>query len=222
MQSAQPWCCPPGSVGIDTPLKSLGISYARLTRPPCTHKTRVPGVTGAGCHSAPPPRRSTAKDRQSELFKTTWLTGPYSSTLTFFTAAYSVVVSAAAFLAATFLPLDFLGAFFLLAGCSGFPFAALTAAQRFLDASAIAFLPAALIFRFGLARTVARFDDPDSPRIFAQRRCWASLILSRVSAEDFRRLGKVPSAVAAVFAGPGIRRLRSSAICWAIRVFCDS
>jgi len=51
------------------------------------------------------------------------------------------------------------------------PFAALTAAQRFRVASAIAFLPAALIFHFVLAGTLAGFDGSDSPRIFAQRRC---------------------------------------------------
>jgi hypothetical protein len=52
-----------------------------------------------------------------------------------------------------------------------FPFAALTAAQRFLDASAIAFLPAVLIFRFGLAGAVAGADGADSPLILAHRRC---------------------------------------------------
>jgi hypothetical protein len=114
-------------------------------------------------------------------------------------------------LAATFLPPDFLGAVFLLAGCSGFPFAALTAAQRFLVASAIAFLPAALIFRFVLAGTLAGFDGSDSPRIFAQRSCWASFILRRVSAESFQRFGVVPAAVAAVFAGPSLKGEKSLA-----------
>ena len=103
-----------------------------------------------------------------------------------------------------------------------FPFAAFTAAQRFRDASAIALLPAALIFRFGLAGTVAGFAGSDSPRIFAHRRCWASFILRRASAENFRRLGEVPAAGAAVLAGPPARRRLSSAICWSIRVFCDS
>src|SRR5208283_4840811 len=103
-----------------------------------------------------------------------------------------------------------------------FLFAALTAAQRFLDASAIAFLSAALIFRFGLADAVAGFDGSDSPRIFAQRRCWASLILRRAAEENFRRLGEASLAAAAVFAEPPVRRFRSSAICWSIRVFCDS
>ena len=92
-----------------------------------------------------------------------------------------------------------------------FPFAALTAAQRFLDTSAVALLPAALILHFDLAGAVAGADGSDLPRIFAHRRCWASFILRRVSAESFQRFGVVPAAVAAVFAGPSLKGEKSLA-----------
>src|ERR1035441_2862576 len=103
-----------------------------------------------------------------------------------------------------------------------FPFFALTAAQRFRAASAMAFLPAALIFRFGLADTLAGVAGSDPPLILAHLFCWASFILCRVAAENLRRLGGVLSAGAAVFALPPVRRPLSSAICWSIRVFWNS
>ena len=147
----------------------------------------------------------------SELFETAWLTEPYSSKSPFCTATYSVGVSAVVFLAATFLPPDFSLVVLFAEYGYDFPFAALTAARRFLDASAIAFLPSALIFRFGLADAMAGFDGSDLPRIFAQRSCWASFILRRVSAESFQRFGVVPAAVAAVFAGPSLKGEKSLA-----------
>jgi hypothetical protein len=102
-----------------------------------------------------------------------------------------------------------------------FPFPALTAAQRFLDASAIALLPAALIFRFVLAGALAGAKDLDSPLILAHLALCASAILRRAAAENFRRLGEVISSVV-VLAGPPFSMARSSAICWSIRAFCDS
>ena len=132
--------------------------------------------------------------------------------LTFFTAAYSVETFTAAFLTAVFFATAFLLAAFFGVRVTAFVFAALTVAQRLRAASAIAFLPAALIFRFGLASALIGVDGSDSPRIFAHRRCWASFILRRVSAENFRRLGAVPSGLAAFVTGLPVRRLRSSAI----------
>jgi hypothetical protein len=91
-----------------------------------------------------------------------------------------------------------------------FPFAALTAAQRFRAASAIAFLPATLILRFGLAEylwlapavRIHAFDL--GPSLLLGHPSF----LRRVAAENLRRLGGVLSAGFAVLAtGPPVRRL---------------
>jgi len=115
-----------------------------------------------------------------------------------------------------------LEAAFFDVGVAAFSFAALTAAQRFRAAAAMVLLPALLILRFGPGDTVTGVDDLDLSLLLAHRRCWAALILRRVSAENFRRLEAAPSGVAADFAGPLVGSLRSSAICWPIQVSCKS
>ena len=126
--------------------------------------------------------------------------------------AYSIGASTVAFLTTDFFAAVFLWVAFFVAEGSGFSFAASTAAQRLRAASAIVFLPTSLIFRFGLGDTVTGVDGSDAPRIFAHRRCWASLILRRVAAENFRRLGRVPFGLAAGSAGRPFGMARSSAI----------
>jgi hypothetical protein len=101
-------------------------------------------------------------------------------------------------------------------------FAAWNAAQRFLVASEIAFLPAALILRFGFAVTG---DDGDSvwPLDSAHRFRCASPMRFLAAALMFRRLGFVGSGVAeADCAGPAESMERSSAICVSIWSFCCS
>jgi hypothetical protein len=113
--------------------------------------------------------------------------------------------------------------FFLVAGF-GFAVAVFFAAHRFFNAATIAALPALLSFRLGFeGSVVADGAGPDSLRIFAHRRCWASFIRRRAAAENFLRLRVGASGVAAaVDLLPPSSMVRSSAICWSIRVFCDS
>ena len=103
----------------------------------------------------------------------------------------------------------FLAARFLApVGVSAF-FAAWNAAQRFFVASTIAFLPAALSFRFGLVACGATGDEVflDS----AHRFRWASPMRFRAAAL-MRRLPFRTSGVAAVAVGPPGNMARSSAI----------
>src|ERR1035441_5760931 len=102
-------------------------------------------------------------------------------------------------------------------------FAAWNAAHLLFVASEIAFLPAALILRFGFA--VAVLDgDSASPLDAAHRFRWASPMRFLAAALIFRRLPLVGSGLAAVVwvAPPESMAARSSAICVSIRSFCCS
>ena len=102
-------------------------------------------------------------------------------------------------------------------------FAAWNAAHLLFVASEIAFLPAALILRFGFA--VAVLDgDSASPLDAAHRFRWASPMRFLAAAPIFRRLPLVGSGLAAVgwVAPPESMAARSSAICVSIRSFCCS
>ena len=90
-------------------------------------------------------------------------------------------------------------------------FAAWNAAHLFFVASEIAFLPAALILRFGFAVTVLDGDSA-SPLDSAHRFRWAAPIRFRAAALIFRCLPFGPSGVAAVAVGPPWSMARSSAI----------
>src|ERR1039458_10619505 len=104
----------------------------------------------------------------------------------------------AAFLGAAF----FRAVFLALAGCA-FAASALFCAHRRRTASWIAFLPAALSFRFGFGATgVAGADGSDSPLMLAHRRCWASFMRCRAAAENFLRFLVGATGVAAVSPGP--------------------
>ena len=113
-----------------------------------------------------------------------------------FTGAFFVAV----FLAARFLATVEVSAFF----------AAWNAAQRFFVASTMAFLPAALSFRFGLGAFGATGDEVflDSAHLFR----WASPMRFRAAALIFRRQPLGTSGVAAGSVGVPVSILRSSAI----------
>src|ERR1019366_1477621 len=100
-------------------------------------------------------------------------------------------------------------------------FVAWNAAQRFLVASEMAFLPAALILRFGFA--VAVLDGGSaSPLDAAQRFRCASPMRFRAAALIFRRLPFGTPGLATDSAGPPSSMAWSSAIWRSILVFCDS
>jgi len=100
-------------------------------------------------------------------------------------------------------------------------FAAWNAAHLLFVASEIAFLPAALILRFGFA--VAVLDgDSASPLDAAHRFRWASPMRFLAAALMFRRLGFVGSGVAAASVGVPVSIWRSSAIWASMRSFCCS
>src|ERR1035441_2012728 len=106
----------------------------------------------------------------------------------------------------------FLEAFLAAGACWALAASALTLAQRFLVASEMAFLPAALSFRFGLGASGATGDD-----VFlasAHRFRCASPMRFRAAALIFRRLPFGPPGAAAVAVGPPGSMARSSAI-WA-------
>src|SRR5665647_2275296 len=108
-----------------------------------------------------------------------------------FTGAFFGAVVLEAFLAA--------GACWALAAVAA---SALTLAHRLRVASAMAFLPAALSFRFGLAASGATGDDgPDDFLDSAHRFRCASPMRFRAAAL-MRRLPVGPSGVAAVAVGP--------------------
>jgi hypothetical protein len=101
--------------------------------------------------------------------------------------------------------------------------AAFFAAHRFFNAATIAALPDLLSFRFGFDVSVAAGAGvSDSPRILAQRRCWASFIRRRAAAENFFRFLVGASGVAPGAPWPLFKRLRSSAIWASMRTFCAS
>jgi hypothetical protein len=115
-----------------------------------------------------------------------------------FTGAFFAIV----FLAA--------GAYWALAAMAA---SALTLAQRLRLASAIAFLPAALSFRFALGASGVTGDDgADCFFDSAHRFRWASPMRFRAAALIFRRLPFGLSVVAAVAVGPPGNMARSSAI----------
>src|ERR1039458_1561500 len=102
-------------------------------------------------------------------------------------------------------------------------FVAWNAAHLFFVASEMAFLPAALILRFGFA--VAVLDgDSASPLDAAHRFRWASPMRFLAAAPIFRRLPLVGSGLAAVGWGapPDRMAVRSSAICVSMCRFCSS
>src|ERR1035437_9593038 len=114
----------------------------------------------------------------------------------------------------------FTGTFFAAALAAGACWAlaavaasAFTLAHRLRVASAMAFLPAALSFRFGLGASGATGDDgPDDFLDSAHRFRCASPMRFRAAALIFRRLPVGPSGVAAVAVGPPWSVARSSAI----------
>jgi hypothetical protein len=141
-----------------------------------------------------------------------FLTGPL------FFAGFAGNAFVTALLAAAFV---LVGAdFFAVAACA---FAAFANRQRFFVAATIRFMPSSLIRRldFGGSDVAAETGGPDSPRIFAHRRCWASFIRFRAAEENLLRLRVVGPGVAAV-SGPPESMALSSEICWSIRIFCDS
>src|ERR1017187_3711923 len=100
---------------------------------------------------------------------------------------------------------------------------ALTLAQRLLVASAMAFLPAALSFRFALGASGVTGDGgSDSFLDSAHRFRWASPMRLRAAALILRRLPFGASDKAAVSVGVPVSIWRSSTIWVSIRLFCSS
>src|ERR1017187_4212664 len=175
-------------------------------------------------------------------------TGEASQDLDLVPAIYSVVVgnaartgAAAAFCGRFVAPFfaafreAFTGAFFATAffvvvflavgGCwalAAVAASALTLAQRLRLASAMAFLPAALSFRFGLAASGATGDGSDSFLASAHRFRCASPMRFLAAALIFRRLPFGAAGVTAVAVGPPWNMAWSSAIWASIRSFWDS
>jgi hypothetical protein len=102
--------------------------------------------------------------------------------------------------------------------------AALFAAHRFFVASEIAFLPAALIFRFGLAAVLVSIFGSPVPLTFAHRRRWPSLMRSKASGLTFRFPPRVPlmGTVAGAALEVPVSMARNSAIWASILCFCPS
>jgi hypothetical protein len=76
-------------------------------------------------------------------------------------ASYAVATFAAAFLTTALFEAAFLRLALFVAESAGVSFSAFFAAQRFRAASAIACLPASLIWRFALAGTVTGVGGTD-------------------------------------------------------------
>ena len=116
---------------------------------------------------------------------------------------------------------DLAGAF--LVGVEAFAASARFSAQRLLVASLIAFLPAALSFRFCLAGLGATSDDAGSasPLILAHLAFCAAAILRRPAALIFLLRAEVPDS-APGSALPPFSSWRSSSIWESIRRFRDS
>jgi hypothetical protein len=119
---------------------------------------------------------------------------------------------ATAFFAATF----FCAAGFVFAA------AAWTAAHLFFVASEIAFLPAALSFRFGFDGSIAAgADGSDSPFSFAHL-AFCPRAIRRLAAAEILRFSAGAFGVASAPAEPPFSMERSSAICVSIRSFSCS
>ena len=124
----------------------------------------------------------------------------------------------AVFLAAVFC----VAAFLAPAGCA-FAVSPRLSAQRRCEASEMARLPAALIFRLGFGGAGLAADPGvlDSAFIAAHRFFWPSAIRRRAAALTFRfRLGASAATVPSVL--PPDNMARSSPIWVSIRLFCDS
>ena len=115
---------------------------------------------------------------------------------------------------------DCVAAFLAPAGCA---FAVRLSAQRRFEASEMARLPAALIFRLGFARSDLAADSGvvDAAFIAAHRFFWPSAIRRRAAALTLRfRVGASGVVVPSVL--PPDNMARSSPIWASIRLFCDS